>query len=239
MLTTIISTAPVNGTATIANNVISYTPTAGYDGTDSIGYTVSDGNGGTATATISITVTAGNTPPTAQSFAISVDEDSNNNSIDLGPRINDSDFGDMLTTIISTAPVNGTATIANNVISYTPTAGYDGTDSIGYTVQDGNGGSATATISITVNALLPTTLVWDLSTGTLSGPEGTIVQIRIEVSGNGNAQIGSGAAGFRQVCSGAGCPNPPIDSFSITLDATGERTFGGNHFGSSGSAIVE
>ena len=115
--------------------------------------TATDDDGDSANDTVSVTVNgAGNTPPTAQDFAVSVDEDSNNNSIDLGPRINDNDTGDTLTTIISTAPVNGTATITNNVISYTPTAGYDGADSIGYTVSDGNGGTATATISITVTA---------------------------------------------------------------------------------------
>src|SRR4051794_1237512 len=40
-----------------ANGLVTYTPAAGFTGTDSFSYTVSDGNGGTATAMVSLTVT--------------------------------------------------------------------------------------------------------------------------------------------------------------------------------------
>jgi hypothetical protein len=39
-----------------ANNIITYTPAAGFVGADSFTYTISDGHGGTATATVSITI---------------------------------------------------------------------------------------------------------------------------------------------------------------------------------------
>jgi hypothetical protein len=51
-------TDPPHGTAEInPDNSITYTPDAGFTGTDTFDYTVDDGNGGTDTATVTITVT--------------------------------------------------------------------------------------------------------------------------------------------------------------------------------------
>jgi hypothetical protein len=41
---------------------------------------------------------------------------------------------------------------AGSTVTYTPTAGYSGPDSFTYTISDGNGGTASANVSITVNA---------------------------------------------------------------------------------------
>ena len=41
---------------------------------------------------------------------------------------------------------------ADNTVTYTPAAGYSGPDSFTYTISDGRGGTATATVSITVTA---------------------------------------------------------------------------------------
>ena len=48
-------TAPSNGTAVIANNQIVYTPNAGFNGTDWLNYTVTNGSG-TASTSVTITV---------------------------------------------------------------------------------------------------------------------------------------------------------------------------------------
>ncbi|CAM3615855.1 Ig-like domain-containing protein [Zobellia roscoffensis] len=151
-LTVTVTTAPPNGTATVSGTTIVYTPNPDYNGADAIGYMVNDGNGGTATATASLTVNApANTVPTAANFAVSFEQDSNNNNIDLSPHINDGD-GDALTVTVTTAPPNGTATVSGTAIVYTPNPGHNGADAIGYSVNDGNGGTATATVSVTVNA---------------------------------------------------------------------------------------
>ena len=51
---------PAHGTAVISGGgtTVTYTPSAGYIGSDSFSYTASDGHGGTASATVSITVIA-------------------------------------------------------------------------------------------------------------------------------------------------------------------------------------
>ncbi len=51
--------APAHGTATAqSDGSVTYAPVAGFDGTDSFAYTISDGNGGMDTANVSITVMA-------------------------------------------------------------------------------------------------------------------------------------------------------------------------------------
>jgi len=65
---------------------------------------------------------------------------------------NDTDSdGDTLTiSAVATAQNGTTAITANNQISYTPNAGFTGADSFTYTINDGNGHNATATVSVTV-----------------------------------------------------------------------------------------
>lgn len=64
----------------------------------------------------------------------------------------DPDAGDTLTVIDNTDPSNGTVIIdANGDYIYTPDDDFFGDDSFTYTVSDGNGGTDTATVNLTVN----------------------------------------------------------------------------------------
>ena len=73
---------------------------------------------------------------------------------------NDSDpDGGTLSVTSVTTPTHGTATInAGTTVTYTPAAGYSGPDSFGYSISDGQGGTASATVSITVGPA-PTTVM--------------------------------------------------------------------------------
>ena len=51
----------VNGSAVISGNSVVFTPNAGFTGTGSFTYSISDGHGGSASATASVTVNPGNT----------------------------------------------------------------------------------------------------------------------------------------------------------------------------------
>lgn len=55
-LAIIIDRGPSNGTVTVETGQIVYTPNAGFTGTDTFTYIVTDGKGGTATATVTVTV---------------------------------------------------------------------------------------------------------------------------------------------------------------------------------------
>ncbi|MGB0133141.1 Ig-like domain-containing protein [Dokdonella sp.] len=88
--------------------------------------------------------------PVAVNDAATVDFDSSGNLINVLANDSDPD-GDALVISSVSAPMHGTATIVGGQVSYTPTPGYSGADSFTYTISDDNGGTATATVSITVN----------------------------------------------------------------------------------------
>ncbi len=56
-LTVTITTAPANGIVSVVGGIVTYTPNAGFTGSDSFVYQIDDGAGGTSTATVSINVT--------------------------------------------------------------------------------------------------------------------------------------------------------------------------------------
>jgi outer membrane protein OmpA-like peptidoglycan-associated protein len=145
---------PAHGTASIINNRISYTPAAGYTGSDSFTYTIADGRGGSASATVAITVVVPNHPPVAQNDAFTVNQNSSGNSLNVLANDSDPD-GDALTITGVGAPAHGTASIVGNRVSYTPAPGYGGSDSFSYSIADGRGGTASASVSITVTSNHP------------------------------------------------------------------------------------
>ncbi len=146
-LTIVGSTDPPHGTATCnASGSCTYTPDAGYLGPDSFDYTVSDGTA-TDTGTVNVTVVA-NSPPVAVDDTLTTKLKTQGTAFVLG---NDTDANeDTLTVTDNTDPPHGTATCnASGSCTYTPDAGYLGTDSFDYTVSDGEA-TDTGTVNVTV-----------------------------------------------------------------------------------------
>lgn len=89
-----------------------------------------------------------NRAPTAADLSRTVPADS---SSGLVLTASDPD-GDALTYSITSGPEHGALAGTAPGMSYTPAAGYTGPDSITYQVDDGRGGTATATVSLSVSA---------------------------------------------------------------------------------------
>jgi len=152
-LTVTSTSAPTKGTTQInGDNTITYTPNISLNGSDSFTYTVEDGNGGSATATVNITINSINDAPVANDDSDSVDED-NPITIDVVANDVDDDIGDVLTATVNAQPSNGSANCSVNDCTYTPDPNFNGVDSFTYLLEDGQGGSDTGTVTITVNSI--------------------------------------------------------------------------------------
>src|SRR5207244_1856118 len=143
-------TATINPTGTIA-----YTPAAGYFGSDSFTYSISDGQGGTAAGSVSVTVTKVNGPPVALGDSYSTNKNVALSIAAPGVLANDTDpDGDTKTAVLVSGPSHGTLTLnANGSFTYTPAANYNGPDSFTYKASDGTLTSNVATVAITVVAV--------------------------------------------------------------------------------------
>lgn len=150
---TAVSTPTGGGTAAIqgGGTHVRYTAPA-TAGTKTFTYTLSDGRGGTDTASVTVTVGATNRAPTAVNDTASVNASA---AVDILVRANDSDpDGDTLTVTAVGAPTGG-GTVAiqggGTHVRYTaPATG--GAKTFTYTVSDGRGGTASATVTVNVTA---------------------------------------------------------------------------------------
>ena len=138
-----------------ANGTLSFSPSA-LPGTAIITVVAQDNggkaNGGADTSapqTFTITIT-NNAPVANDDFAVT----SVNTPVTINATANDTDpNGDSLT-IVSVSPTNGTASIVNGTkVLFTPNINFNGTATIGYTVSDGNGGTASALITVSISAV--------------------------------------------------------------------------------------
>ena len=150
-LTVTAVTQPAHGAATYTATGVTYNPAANYNGPDSFTYSISDGHGGTATGTVSITVTAVNDPPVAVANSATTAEDT---PVTIGVLANDTDVdGDTLTVTAVTQPAHGAVSFTASGVTYSPAANYNGSDSFTYSISDGHGGTASATVSMTITAV--------------------------------------------------------------------------------------
>ena len=169
------STATVNGgTITVSDNgtvndktddVVTYLPPKGFSGTDSFTYSITDTSGDAATATVTITVAPEAPLEGAVGDAVSVDENSIDNLIDVLANDNFGTYGigRMLINspnhLTGTTSQGGTLTLddggtaginqSDDKVLYTPPANFTGLDTFDYTLTvDTNQYHGTVTITV-------------------------------------------------------------------------------------------
>jgi VCBS repeat-containing protein len=151
------STSTNGGTITLDGDNLIYTPADGFTGSDTFTYTISDGNGGISTATITITVENGVPVDNSNNIPVATDDNINtpvNTPITVDILENDSDAdGDRITidSFDSVSSSGGIVSLDQNQLVYTPPADFSGIDTFTYTISDGNGGSDTAIVTVTVD----------------------------------------------------------------------------------------
>lgn len=141
---------------------------------------VADGEGGLAVFSLTI-------PADAQAVAdTATTREGHGVAIDV--LANDTGEGALTVTGVDD-PDNGTATTDGSTVSYTPDAGWSGTEEFSYTMEDSIGGTASATVTVTVT---PTPRLTVTSSGALDG----WVLESAEASGKGG-ELNAGATTIR------------------------------------------
>lgn len=148
---------PASGTLGGTAPDLTYTPNANYNGSDSFIYKANDGIADSELATVSITITPVNDAPVAQNQTVSTEV-----NLPLAIELAGLDVdGDSLTFTVLTDPEYGSLSGTAPSLQYTPVAGYTGSDSFTYLVNDGELESEIATISITITPPGPVQVFWD------------------------------------------------------------------------------
>jgi large repetitive protein len=159
-LPTIVTPSP-NGTATVnPDGTITFTPTPGFTGTTTFTYQVCDNGFAPACNSAVVTVVVGATPPSPNINLAPVASDDvfqtlKNTTVTGTTAANDLDpnAGQSLSYGLLTNTTNGIVSLnANGTYSYTPTAGFTGTDQFTYKICDNGLPSLcdTATVYFTI-----------------------------------------------------------------------------------------
>ncbi len=155
---------PVAGLTFNGDGSFSYAPPLNSNGPVTFTYQVADGKGGTDTATATINVNAVNDAPVAGDDSFTTKEDTTLNS---KVSTNDSDVdGDTLTYSLVGGPIVGLTFNPDGTFSYAPPLNFNGPVTFDYQVDDGKGGTDTATVTINVTPVndAPTDITLDNST---------------------------------------------------------------------------
>ncbi|NIY94474.1 VCBS domain-containing protein, partial [Vibrio diazotrophicus] len=151
-----------------------------------------------------------NSDPKAQNDTISVDEDT---SVTIDVLSNDTDKdGDLLTIESATVPQEqGTVVIVDEKLVFTPAENYNGKANIEYSISDGQGGTDTAKVTVTVNPVNddPTIVVDNAG----HAATGSITEDGVLVDGVVSTTTLSGSVSARDV-----------DDTSLTWTTTGDAS---------------
>ncbi|WP_197505836.1 tandem-95 repeat protein [Urechidicola croceus] len=254
-VTTII-TPPVNGGVVInADGTITYTPNSGFmNGTDTFEYEVCDSSGQCDIAEVTVIVPKSFLPPTANPDTDTVLEDTTLTvEAAAGLLSNDTDPNTDETITLTEFEVEGTTYTAGTTVNlvegeltinsdgsyeFVPTADYTGSvPQVTYTIDDGNGGTASSTLDITV---LPVNDLPQAQDDAVIVDEDSIDNSISVLADNGNGEddfggdgpnmgtislpLGTTVNGGAVTVNDGGTPNDPTDD---TIDYTPASDFNG------------
>jgi|GEM_PF-3280179 len=147
------------GTLSTDGNTISYSPDTNFSGVETINYTITDGNGSTASTIATVVISALALPPIAVADFATVTTGSSNATLDV--LNNDADLSSTSITVtdvssVSTLPVGATSAFSTNGsnITYSPEAGFSGVEILSYEITDGDGNTANSTVTVTVSPIV-------------------------------------------------------------------------------------
>ena len=158
-------TTASGGTVTVnSDGTFEYQPTAGFIGLDTFEYTITDSSGATDTATVTINVQPDSDPSANDEPDANDDSAATRVNVATTGNVTDNDTdpnndtpllvvdvdGNAPGTPVTTASGGAVTINPDGTYTYQPGPDFVGTESIQYTIDDGNGGTDTATLFLTV-----------------------------------------------------------------------------------------
>jgi hypothetical protein len=157
---------------TVNAEKVDYTPLAGFIGTDTFAYTITDSNGDSSIGTVTISINSLDTKdePTAKNDLISVVQDSFENAINI---LVDNGFGSdtfgsdgpsathPISLISYYTDLGGKLDVVGTIVKYSPRKGFVGEDRFTYILTDSNGDASRAEVTVTVLEIDTPTAVAD------------------------------------------------------------------------------
>lgn len=144
---------PSGGTVVLSpDGSLVYTPAPGFVGVENFLYGVRRWDGTDFRANVKLTVLPVNRPPVAVNDSATTQ---GTTPVTIAVLPNDSDPDNDPLTVVPTGftqPANGTVTLSGSVFTFVANAGFTGTTTFTYTISDGRGGTAVATVSVLVTA---------------------------------------------------------------------------------------
>ena len=128
-----------------------YSPAANFNGEITFDYTISDGVDDLS-ANVVVQIHPINDAPVAVNDTAIITAGTSNNFINVLGNDTDIDGDQLKVQSVGQLTGNGTITVASNGsgLNYTPGTGFTGVDTVTYTITDNHGGTAQATLSLTV-----------------------------------------------------------------------------------------
>ncbi|MGI2956331.1 tandem-95 repeat protein, partial [Vibrio alginolyticus] len=145
------SVPETQGTVEIVDGKLVFTPAENFHGDAEITYTITDG-ALTDQATVNVTVNAVNDTPVVESNIAdqTLAEDFTPYSIDLNTAFSDVDNADGELTFSVSGNSNIQVAIVNGIATFTPTADWNGSETLTFTATDPSGESVSQTVNFTV-----------------------------------------------------------------------------------------
>ncbi len=191
---------PGHGSVTVsADGAFTYTPDAGFDGTDSFSFVAEDAYDQEVDGSFSIGVGAP-APPGAADYSFSIPAGTSLTETAASGLLSD-DSGASITVTANTAPAYGSASVSGDgAFTYTPPSTFSGMDSFSYTITDAVGQSATGevTVHVTVVAVdqtYSTPYMTTINVNVLAGDLGSDLSLQYVISAPASGDWGADEAG--------------------------------------------
>ena len=139
-----VGTPSGGGSVSNTGAALLYTPAADFSGTETVSYTVTAPDGGTATATATINVTPVADPPILADDTFTLAEDSGESTLSVltNDALPAGESGTLVISAVGTPSGGGSVSNTGAALLYTPAADFSGTETVSYTVTAPDGGTA-------------------------------------------------------------------------------------------------